>query len=52
MVRVEMPVSALREAGIFVASSDEEYVDADILLGLDGQPQGIRVVNDNTGVLN
>ncbi len=50
VVRVQMPVSALREAGIDVASPDEEYVDADILLGLDGQPQGIRVVNDGSAL--
>jgi hypothetical protein len=52
VVRVEMPVSALREAGIFVPSTEDEYVDADILLGLDGQPQGIRLVNGGSGSLN
>jgi hypothetical protein len=52
VVRVEMPASALRDAGIFVASADDEYLDADVLLGLDGQPQGIRLVNTNTSMLN
>ncbi len=52
VVQVEMPVSALRDAGIEVSSTDEEYVGADILLGLDGQPQGIRLLNASGSALN
>jgi anti-sigma factor RsiW len=47
VVRVQMPVSALANAGIIPqgAYADNSWVDADLLLGLDGQPQGIRLVN-------
>ncbi len=47
IVRVHMPVSALANAGIISAGAyaENSWVDADLLLGLDGQPQGIRLVN-------
>jgi Putative zinc-finger len=47
IVRVQMPVSALTNAGIIPAGAyaENSWVDADLLLGLDGQPQGIRLVN-------
>ncbi len=47
IVRVQMPVSALANEGIIPpgAYAENSWVDADLLLGLDGQPQGIRLVN-------
>jgi anti-sigma factor RsiW len=47
IVRVQMPAEALANAGIIPPGSyaDNSWVDADLLLGLDGQPQGIRLVN-------
>jgi hypothetical protein len=47
IVRVAMPVAALANAGIIPAEAyaEDSWVDADLLLGLDGQPQGIRLVN-------
>jgi anti-sigma factor RsiW len=47
IVRVQVPVSALANEGIIPpgAYAENSWVDADLLLGLDGQPQGIRLVN-------
>jgi anti-sigma factor RsiW len=47
IVRVQLPASALANEGIIPpgAYAENSLVDADLLLGLDGQPQGIRLVN-------
>ncbi|MGA7414645.1 MAG: zf-HC2 domain-containing protein [Bryobacteraceae bacterium] len=47
IVRVQLPASALANQGIILpgAYAENSLVDADLLLGLDGQPQGIRLVN-------
>jgi anti-sigma factor RsiW len=47
IVRVQLPVSELANQGIIPpgAYAENSWVDADLLLGLDGQPQGIRLVN-------
>lgn len=47
IVRVQLPASALANEGIIPpgAYAENSWVDADLLLGLDGQPQGIRLVN-------
>ena len=47
IVRVQVPASALADEGIIPpgAYAENSLVDADLLLGLDGQPQGIRLVN-------
>ena len=47
IVRVQLPASALANEGIIPPGSyaEDSWVDADLLLGLDGQPQGIRLLN-------
>ena len=47
-VRVEMRLSALAGAGVIrvVPGSADGLVQADVLLGVDGQPWGIRLVED------
>lgn len=47
IVRVQLPASDLANQGIIPpgAYAENSWVDADLLLGLDGQPQGIRLVN-------
>jgi hypothetical protein len=52
IVRVQMPASALADEGIIPpgAYAENSLVDADLLLGLDGQPQGIRLVNVDEAV--
>jgi hypothetical protein len=51
MVRVEMRLSALTTAGIVRAQplSDDPLVEADVLLGQDGQPSAIRVLHTSFG---
>jgi anti-sigma factor RsiW len=58
IVRVELPVSALAEQGILPAGAldsaamyGDGWVLADLAVGLDGQPSGIRLV-DETDVRN
>jgi anti-sigma factor RsiW len=47
IVRVQLPASDLANQGIIApgAYAENSWVDADLLLGLDGQPQGIRLVD-------
>jgi len=45
---VELPMSMLPAYGIDVGPDDAaRVVDADVLVGQDGQPRGIRFVNTN-----
>ena len=57
IVRVELPVSVLEEEGILPAAGVDSaaaygavygdgWVLADVAVGLDGQPAGIRLVDD------
>lgn len=59
VVRVEFPVSALAAEGILpadvvdsAAMAGDEWVLADVALGLDGQPAGIRLVDAAASVRN
>jgi hypothetical protein len=58
IVRVELPVSVLEEEGLLPAGGVDSaavygdgWVLADVAVGLDGQPAGIRLV-DETDVRN
>lgn len=45
VVRVQMRAASLASTGLIAASpTDERWVQADVLLGMDGQPRGIRFV--------
>jgi hypothetical protein len=46
VVRVELPMAMLPAYGIDVGPDDAaRVVEADVLVGQDGQPRGIRFVN-------
>jgi hypothetical protein len=46
IVRVEVPVSSLQAFGFAVVPDiGRPLVDADVLVGQDGQPRGIRIIN-------
>jgi len=46
VLRVRVRLSALTEAGVVTASpaTDDPWVQADVLLGADGEPRGIRLL--------
>ncbi len=49
VVRVELPMAALPAYGIEISADDAaRVIEADILVGQDGQPRGIRFVNPET----
>lgn len=56
VVRVKLPAAALRQAGVPVEEdSANAMLQADVVLGLDGLPRGIRLVKGNganTGAAN
>jgi len=45
IVRMELPVAALPSYGIDVVSDSKTPVEADLLIGQDGQARAIRLVN-------
>jgi hypothetical protein len=45
IVRMELPVAALPSYGIEVVSDSKTPVEADLLIGQDGQARAIRLVN-------
>ena len=51
IVRVRMPLSTLAGAGVVrvLPGSPDAWVQADVLLGFDGQPSGIRFVSSAAG---
>jgi cytoskeletal protein RodZ len=49
VVRVTLPASALRQAGVVVNEDNADaMVKADVVLGMDGLPRGIRLVNSGS----
>jgi hypothetical protein len=50
VVRVTLPAAALRQAGVAVNEDNANaMLKADVVLGMDGLPRGIRLVNMNQG---
>jgi hypothetical protein len=54
VVRVTLPAAALRQAGVAVNEDDANaMLQADVVLGMDGLPRGIRLVTSgNSGTTN
>jgi hypothetical protein len=47
IVRLDIPVAALPTFGVDVPSGAESSIQADLLVGQDGRPRAIRLVNAN-----
>ena len=45
IVRIELPVAALPRYGVAIPDTPKREVQADLLVGQDGQPRAIRVIN-------
>jgi hypothetical protein len=45
IVRIELPVAALPRYGVAIPDTPKRVVQADLLVGQDGQPRAIRVIN-------
>lgn len=45
IVRIEVPVSALPRYGLVIPDTRKSEVQADLLVGQDGQPRAIRLIN-------
>lgn len=53
VVRVTLPAAALRQAGVPVNEDNANaMLQADVVLGMDGLPRGIRLVNNSSGTTN
>ena len=53
VVRVTLPAAALRQAGVAVNEDNANaMLKADVVLGMDGLPRGIRLVNQGSGGTN
>jgi hypothetical protein len=51
VVRVKLPAQSLRAAGVPVEEENANTIlQADLLLGMDGLPRGIRLVRDGSGM--
>ena len=48
IVRLGIPVTALPNYGLEIPSGVESSIQADLLVGQDGQPRAIRLVNANS----
>jgi hypothetical protein len=45
IVRIELPVAALPRYGVAIPDTARREVEADLLVGQDGQPRAIRLIN-------
>jgi hypothetical protein len=45
IVRIELPVAALPRYGVAIPDTPKREVQADLLVGQDGQPRAIRLIN-------
>ena len=53
VVRVTLPAAALRQAGVAVNEDNADaMLKADVVLGMDGLPRGIRLVNQGSSGTN